>query len=261
MAIAASSSYRPAFYPPSATARVASQARDASSSNSATQDDPADPQQSDIQALKTLDKTRQDVLAYRKQDALDQLDRARKELELLRSLGGSEQSIAWKAKDIAERIGKAAVEYGDAARGVRGSASTAPDQPTDASASDASGTASSGSAAAPDAATAAAGGSAGGTGTASDTTAAPSVKTDADAAKEFSDAAKAVKQVFEELVLKRKIKHTDSRDWVDAERARAKTEQEIQDLSTEIQSGQSVAVSADGAGSQTSGSVSIDILA
>jgi hypothetical protein len=246
MAIAASSSYKPAFYPPSATASVAFADPGAPSSISETRDDPADPQ---------------DVLAHRKQDALDKLDRARKELELLRSLGGTEQLIAGKAKDIAERIGKAAVEYGDAARGVRGSASTAPDQPTDASARDASATASSGSAAAPDAATAAAGVSAGGTGTASDTIAAPSVKTDADAAKEFSDAAKAVKQVFEELVLKRRIKHTDSRDWVEAERARAKTEQEIQDLSIQIQSGQTVAVSADGAGLQTSGSVSVDILA
>jgi hypothetical protein len=244
-----STSSIPAFYVPNATARVVKPDSDASPSASGTPDDPDD-QQKDLDAVKTLEKAKENLLARRKQDALDNLERARKELELLRTLGGDEKSIAWKAKELAQRIGKAAVEYGDAARGSRRSGdSTAPDQGADASASDASATS-------PDRDPAIK--LATQTATPSDDTSASSVKTDADAVKAFADAEGAVKRVFEELVLKRKIKHTSSHDWIEAERARAQMGQEIQDLSNQIESGQNIAAVPN---AETSPSISVNILA
>jgi hypothetical protein len=256
----------PAFYAPNATARVVKSDSDASPTASATPDDPAD-QQNDLDAIKTLDKARQNLSARRKQDALDKLERARKELELLRTLGGSEKSIAWKARELAQRIGKAAVEYGDAARVSRRSGdSTAPDQQADASAPDASATSPDRDpaikldAAAPNDASSGTSKPSTQTGTA-DNTSASSVKTDADAVKAFADAEVALKRVFEELVLKGKIKHTSSHEWIEAERARAEMGQEIQDLSNQIESGQNIAATPNGAEADTSPSISVNILA
>ena len=91
-----STSSIPALYVPNATARVVKPDSDASPSASGTPDDTAD-QQKDLDAVKTLEKAKENLLARRKQDALDNLERARKELELLRTLGGDEKSIAWNS--------------------------------------------------------------------------------------------------------------------------------------------------------------------
>jgi hypothetical protein len=268
--VAIASNYsRAAFYSPNATARAAKPDSGPSSSASATPNDPADQEPSKPDAVKTLDQARLDLLARRKQDALDRLDHARKEIELLRTLGGDEKSIAWKAKQVAEQIGKAAVEYGDAAAGIRRSGDSAtPDQPADGSAADANATSTDRDSAAKQDAPSANDASTqaskqpSSASTPTSTTSDPSaVTTDADAVKAFSDAAGQLKRVFEELVLKGKIKHTSSRDWIEAERARAKMGQEIQDLSDEIEVGASLPVAANGPATQTSLSISINIVA
>lgn len=276
MAVVASISSLASFYSLNASVRITKSDSYSPLSAFAKPDVSTDPIDV-IEVVKTLNQARKTLIAYREKDALDRLERARKELELLRQLGGDEKWIASKAKQIAQQIGKAAIEYGDAAQSLRRSGdATAPEQ-ADASTSLATQTSdatqtSTGGDAAPAIGTAAVDNpasknpfstSAADTGAPSDKIPTLSVKTDADALKEFADAENEVKRVFDELVRKGKIKHTSSREWLEAERAKAEAGQDIQNLSDQIGAGQAISVAASASITevQTTVSISIDILA